>query len=161
MIDEFPQKIFSIALYQPEIPANTGNIIRLAACLTCDLHLIYPLGFNFSDRHLKRAGLDYHDLTTLIHHPDENHFWTFMKAHNMRVIGLSTKAEVSLWNFQAQPRDCYLFGPETRGLSETTRDHTAFNIKVPMNPIARSLNLSNTVAIVGYEAMRQLRLGNH
>jgi len=161
MIDEFPQKIFSIALYQPEIPANTGNIIRLAACLNCDLHLIYPLGFDFSDRHLKRAGLDYHDLTQIIHHHEENDFWQLMQEQTYRVIGLSTKAEQSLWSFEAQRGDCYLFGPETRGLPPEVRSHTNCNIKVPMSSLARSLNLSNTVAIVGYEAMRQFATGNH
>ncbi len=160
MIVEFSKKIFSVALYQPEIPSNTGNIIRLAACLNCDLHLIYPLGFDFSDRHLKRAGLDYHDLTEIIHHACEKDFWDTILLQKNRVIGLSTKASESLWTFQPEPGDCYLFGPETRGLPEDILQKTVRNIRVPMQSIARSLNLSNTVAIVGYEAMRQFCTAN-
>jgi tRNA (cytidine/uridine-2'-O-)-methyltransferase len=155
MIAELPKKIFSIALYQPEIPANTGNIIRLAACLHCKLHLIHPLGFDFSDRHLKRAGLDYHDLIQIIHHACEKDFWDTILLQKGRVIGLSTKASESLWTFKAEPGDYYLFGPETRGLPKDVLQKTSLNIRVPMQATARSLNLSNTAAIVGYEAMRQ------
>lgn len=159
MIAELPKKFLSLALYQPEIPANTGNIIRLSACLKIDLHLIHPLGFDFSDKHLKRAGLDYHDLTNIIHYENEEKFWESMK--DRRVIGLSTKSSQSLWTFTAQEGDCYLFGPESRGLPESTRNRSNLNIKIPMSANARSINLSNSAAVVGYEAMRQLVTGNN
>lgn len=158
MIADFSTNIFSIALYQPEIPANTGNIIRLAACLNAQLHLVHPLGFNFEDRHLKRAGLDYHDLAHITHHENENSFLEYIQTNKIRLIGLSTKSSVPLWSFEAVQKDCYLFGPETRGLPEHIRACTAANLRIPMHPSARSLNLSNSVAIVGYEMLRQLSL---
>jgi tRNA (cytidine/uridine-2'-O-)-methyltransferase len=137
-------------------PANTGNIIRLSACLNIDLHLIHPLGFDFSDKHLKRAGLDYHDLTNITHYQNEEEFWGNMK--NRRVISLSTKATQSLWSFEAREGDCFIFGPESRGLPPHMLEKSTMKIKIPMNPTTRSLNLSNSAAVLGYEAMRQLSI---
>lgn len=146
-----------IALFEPEIPANTGNIIRLCSALPATLDLIYPLGFDFEDKKLRRAGLDYHDLTRLVHHTN---FDTY-RAHlpqGSRIIALSTKGSHSLWDFCFEETDNLLFGPETRGLPEDIRGAADFVIKIPMHPQARSLNLSNSVAVVAYEALRQITL---
>ena len=157
MIDHPTKKTFHIALYEPEIPANTGNIIRLCACLGVELHLIHPLGFNFDDKHLKRAGLDYHDLAKIRHYPD---FHTFMQMHSAkRIFALTTKCKRQYWSIEYAAEDIFLFGPESRGLPEEIRkllnDHL---LTIPMQPAARSLNLSNAVAIIAYEAARQLNI---
>ncbi|MBM4222594.1 MAG: tRNA (cytidine(34)-2'-O)-methyltransferase [Gammaproteobacteria bacterium] len=144
----------SIALFNPEIPGNTGNIIRLCACISAELHIVYPIGFSFDDKHLRRAGLDYHDLANIIHHQDAESFWHFMQGR--RVIGLTTKAETSLWNFSFQKGDVLLFGPETKGLSPDAIEKTNATVRIPMNSVTRSLNLSNSAAVAGYEAIRQI-----
>lgn len=146
-----------IALFEPEIPANTGNIIRLCSALGCSLDLIHPLGFELEDKKLRRAGLDYHDLTQICHHQD---FISYQQSRPKphRVIALSTKGHVGLWECSFQPGDQLLFGPETRGLPDKVRGSADVVIRIPMHPQARSLNLSNSVAIVAYEAWRQLSL---
>lgn len=146
--------MISIALFEPEIPANTGNIIRLCSALDVPLDLIHPLGFDFEDKKLRRAGLDYHDLTRVRHHDS---FQAFTESEQpQRVIALSTKGQSDLWEFEFQVGDCLLFGPETRGLPTEIREGSCAAIRIPMHPQARSLNLSNSVAIVSYEAQRQL-----
>lgn len=146
-----------IALFEPEIPSNTGNIIRLCSAIPSPLDLIYPLGFDFEDKKLRRAGLDYHDLTQVWHHENFSAYRQSLTAGS-RIIALSTKGTASLWDFEFEEGDNLLFGPETRGLSEEIRAQSSVVIKIPMHAAARSLNLSNAVAIVAYEAARQLHM---
>lgn len=140
-----------IALFEPEIPPNTGNIIRLCANAGARLHLIKPLGFELGNKNLKRAGLDYHDLAKVQQHTDFNH----LTKLNQRIIACSTKGTTTYTDIDYQDEDILLFGPETRGLpQEILESYTT--VRIPMAPNNRSLNLSNAVAIVLYEAWRQL-----
>ncbi len=152
------QLMLSIALYQPEIPPNTGNIIRLCANFGIGLHIIEPMAFELSDRKLQRAGLDYHEFADIQRYSD---FATF-KANRPpgRIIGFSTKAQHPLHTFQFQRDDILLFGPETRGLPKAIRDDlpTENLLRIAMQDSSRSLNLSNAVAIAAFEASRQLSL---
>jgi len=151
------QKIMlNIVLYQPEIPPNTGNIIRLCANTGFRLHLIEPLGFDLDDKKLRRAGLDYREFQSLQVHAN----WRDYRAnvHSSTIYALSTKGTVCYSKVQYQQGDTLLFGPETRGLPEQLRidigtDHV---LRLPMQAESRSLNLSNSVSIVAYEAWRQL-----
>jgi len=144
--------MFHIVLYQPEIPPNTGNIVRLCANTNCQLHLIEPLGFTLSDKQFKRAGLDYHHLTAISVY--ENYQQCRAALTNHRWYACSTKANTYYTQPTYQAQDVLLFGPETRGLPEAIRT-TLPAIKIPMQPNARSLNLANAVSIVIYEAWRQ------
>lgn len=142
-----------IALYQPEIPPNTGNIIRLCANTGAKLHLIHPLGFELNDKRMRRAGLDYHEWAEVLHY--EN--WSIFLEANLsrRIFACSTKSIQPYSEIVYQHEDILLFGPETRGLPiEILNNHSG--IRIPMTPNGRSLNLSNAVAIVLYEAWRQL-----
>lgn len=146
-----------VVLYQPEIPPNTGNIIRLCANTGSRLHLIEPLGFDMDDRKLRRAGLDYHEFTSLASHPSLEAYARSEKP--ARVIGLSTRGTVSYHEYRYRPGDALLFGPETRGLPESVREPLCEQdclLRLPMVAGNRSLNLSNAVAVVLYEAWRQL-----
>ena len=151
-----PQGIMlNIVLVEPEIPMNTGNIARTCAVTGCALHLIEPLGFDISDRSLKRAGLDYWHLLEVHVYPDLAAFFAQNRVEEMWC--LSTKAPRS--STEARFHDgCYLFfGKETRGLPEEfLRAHAEACLRIPMRPTLRSLNLSNSVAITVYEALRQL-----
>ena len=147
--------MFNIVLFEPEIPPNTGNIIRLAANTSCTLHLIEPLGFELKEKQLKRAGLDYHDLTNVtIHHNFDDFLSKFPDA---TLYALSTKGKKIYSDVSYKENDFFIFGPETRGLP----DHILYSDKMkglltlPMAKSSRSLNLSNTVSIVVYEAWRQ------
>lgn len=147
--------MFEIVLYQPEIPPNTGNIIRLAANTGCRLHLIEPLGFDLSDSQLRRAGLDYHEYASLQVHAG----WLDCRAAlaGRRFFAFTTKAVNCHAEAKFQAGDVLLFGPETRGLppeilAEFAAEH---RLRLPMQPESRSLNLSNTVAVAVYEAWRQ------
>lgn len=143
-----------IALYQPEIPPNTGNIIRLCANTGASLHIIHPLGFTWDDKRLRRAGLDYHEFSR-IHHYDC--FEDFLKEHrNKRIYACSTKAQTAYHEIHFQQDDVLLFGPETRGLPQDLLEKWTA-IKIPMKQGSRSLNLSNAAAIILYEAWRQLQ----
>ena len=142
-----------IALYQPEIPPNTGNIIRLCANTGAQLHLIHPLGFELEDKRMRRAGLDYHEWTNVIHYRDTEEFIT--TNQHRRIFACSTKAQECYSEVTYQPDDMLLFGPETRGLPASLRE-TYSAIRIPMRPESRSLNLSNAVAIILFEAWRQL-----
>ena len=147
--------MLTVCLYQPEIPPNTGNIIRLCANTGSQLHLIRPLGFSLDEKSVRRSGLDYHDLA----HVKEFESWDhYIGDPQRRIFALSTKGTVSYDSIAYQSEDILLFGPETRGLPEDIRNHNAVTkvIRVPMCPNNRSLNLSNSVAIVLYEAWRQL-----
>lgn len=140
-----------IALYQPEIPPNTGNIIRLCANAGASLHLIHPLGFNLDDKKMRRAGLDYHEFASIAHYEDET---AFLHSHSeKRIFACTTKTNRSYTNEHYQDNDMFLFGPETRGLPDHLRNNP---IRIPMKETSRSLNLSNSVAIILFEAWRQL-----
>lgn len=145
-----------IALYEPEIPPNTGNIIRLCANTGFQLHLIKPLGFAWDDKRLRRAGLDYHEFANVRLHDG---FDAFLQAiSGQRLFALSTKGKIRYSDIHYKDNDCLLFGPETRGLPQSVREHHAVTdlLTIPMAANSRSLNLSNSAAIVAYEAWRQI-----
>ncbi len=148
--------MFHIALYEPRIAPNTGNIIRLAANNGCRLHLIEPLGFELEDKQLRRAGLDYHDLANVAVHPDYDELLSSLPGH--RVFACTTKASTRYDRVIFKEGDILLFGSETSGLPESIHQNlsTEQKIRIPMQSESRSLNLSNAVAIVSYEACRQL-----
>lgn len=150
--------MLNIALFHPEIPPNTGNIIRLCANSGAQLHLIHPLGFALDDKRMRRAGLDYHEWTDIIHYPDEQTF--VERIGPRRVFACSTKAQANYTDVVYQEDDVLLFGPETRGLPSSMLD-TYPSIRIPMLPTSRSLNLSNAVAIILFEAWRQLGFSFH
>ena len=145
--------MIQIALYQPEIPQNTGNIIRLCANTGAKLHLIHPMGFTWEDKKLRRAGLDYHEFAAIEHYSS----WeVFLKAHqSSRIFACETHATQGYHEVKYQDLDILLFGPETRGLPLEIAD-AHHPIRIPMKAQSRSLNLSNAVAIVAFEAWRQL-----
>ena len=147
--------MFHVALYQPEIPPNTGNIIRLCANTGSTLHLIHPLGFQMEDRLLRRAGLDYHELTSVQQHSSLKELLT--KFGESRLFACSTRGQQGYAEIYYQPGDLLLFGPETRGLPQKLLEQMPPDriLRVPMRAGNRSLNLSNAVAIVLYEAWRQ------
>jgi tRNA (cytidine/uridine-2'-O-)-methyltransferase len=148
--------MFHIILYQPEIPPNTGNIIRLCANTGASLHLIEPLGFKLDDVRLKRAGLDYHEWADVKIHPNLEEGLALINPN--RLFACSTKGSQIYSSVLFQENDAFLFGPETRGLPNSIlQECTADNIlKIPMQPNNRSLNLSNAVSVILYEAWRQL-----
>ncbi|BDM65951.1 tRNA (cytidine(34)-2'-O)-methyltransferase [Shewanella sp. NFH-SH190041] len=148
--------MFHIALYEPEIAPNTGNIMRLCANNGCQLHLIEPLGFDLEEKKLRRAGLDYRDMAHVTRHKDFAAFLTAMQGK--RIMACTTKGSRPHSELQYQADDVLLFGPETRGLPMDIINATPTEqrLKIPMVPDSRSLNLSNAVAIISYEAWRQL-----
>jgi tRNA (cytidine/uridine-2'-O-)-methyltransferase len=150
--------LVAIVLVHPEIPPNTGNVIRLAANAGADLHLVEPLGFRLDDRELRRAGLDYHEYTRLSVHRD----WRACRAaldtpRARRWHALTTQGTRSLYDCKLQPDDVLVFGCETSGLPAPILDEfdPAARLRIPMLPARRSINLSNAVAIAVYEAWRQ------
>lgn len=144
--------MFHIVLYQPEIPPNTGNIVRLCANANCQLHLIEPLGFTLSDKQFKRAGLDYHHLTRINVYQNYEQCRHRLSAH--RWFACSTKGVVDYHQIAYQPQDVFLFGSETQGLPAIIREALS-SIKIPMQSNTRSLNLANAASIMIYEAWRQ------
>lgn len=148
--------MFHLALYEPCIAPNTGNIIRLIANNGCQLHLIEPLGFDFREKSLKRAGLDYHDLARVTRYKD---YASFLQAHQgRRMLACTTKGCSAHDKVSYQKEDMLLFGSETSGLPSAILESFApeNRIRIPMLPSVRSMNLANAVAIVSYEAWRQL-----
>ena len=147
--------MFEIVLVEPEIPPNTGNVIRLAANTGCRLHLVKPLGFDLSDKQLRRAGLDYHEYAELIVH--ENWPALLQALAGRRRYAFTTKAARNYAEIAFQPGDVLVFGPETRGLSPTLLADFAEEdrLRLPMLPGQRSLNLSNAVAVTVFEAWRR------
>lgn len=148
--------MFHIILHEPEIPPNTGNSIRLCANVGACLHLIRPLGFDLSSARLRRAGMDYAEIADLrIHDRLED---CLEQLGTARLYALSTRGTVRHDQPRYQPGDAFLFGPESRGLPDAilSRIDPGHRIRLPMRPGCRSVNLSNTVAIVAYEAWRQL-----
>ena len=147
--------MFHLVLFEPEIPPNTGNIIRLCANTGCQLHLIEPLGFDLDDAKLKRAGLDYHEFAAVRTYNSLAVF--LLSAQPSRLFGLSTHGTRSLYECEFKPGDAFVFGPETRGLPKDVRESLGVEhvLRIPLLPQNRSLNLSNAAAIVVYEAWRQ------
>lgn len=151
--------VFHVVLYQPEIPPNTGNIIRLCANTGAELHLIHPLGFDLNDRDLRRAGLDYAEYSRLREHASLAEFRR--EVQPSRLLAASTRGTRSYAEVRYRPGDALLFGPETRGLpASVLADLPAEDIlRIPMQAVSRSLNLSNAVAVILYEALRQNGFG--
>ncbi len=147
--------VFHVLLYQPEIPPNTGNVIRLCANTGARLHLIEPLGFDIDDRQLKRAGLDYHEYARMQVHPDLD--TALARIAPARLFALTTRASVRYDSVCFADGDAFLFGPETRGLPQELLDALpdGRRLRLPMRPDNRSLNLSNSVAVTVFEAWRQ------
>lgn len=147
--------MFHVLLYEPEIPPNTGNIIRLCANMGATLHLIKPLGFDLDDTKLRRAGLDYREWATMQTH--ESLSACLATLHPQRLFAMTTKGERCYADTHFQAGDAFLFGPESRGLPASVRESVPaeHRLYVPMVSESRSLNLSNTVALVLYEAWRQ------
>jgi tRNA (cytidine/uridine-2'-O-)-methyltransferase len=149
--------MFNIVLVEPEIPPNTGNVIRLAANTGCALHLIEPLGFKLEDTQLRRAGLDYHEYARVQVHANWAAFLGAIQPASERLFALTTKGSAPFANTRFESGDTFVFGSETRGLSDELRESFAptQRIRLPMREGQRSLNLSNSVAVVVFEAWRQ------
>jgi tRNA (cytidine/uridine-2'-O-)-methyltransferase len=147
--------MFHVALYEPEIPPNTGNIIRLCANSGSTLHLIHPLGFQLDDKSLRRAGMDYRQLAGVQEHPSFGDF--IQQQQPTRLFACSTRGSRTYADVNFLPGDTLLFGPETRGLPQSLLDELPpeQRLTIPMYPDNRSLNLSNAVAVILYEAWRQ------
>ena len=148
--------MINIVLFEPEIPPNTGNIIRLSANTGSHLHLIKPLGFDLDDKKMRRAGLDYHEFAGISQYEGWQDFMR-VQGEN-RLLGISTKATMRYSEYRFEEGDFLIFGPETRGLPNKIRQQLdpANLLRIPMLPDSRSLNLSNAAAVVVYEAWRQL-----
>jgi tRNA (cytidine/uridine-2'-O-)-methyltransferase len=151
--------MFHVILFNPEIPANTGNIIRLCANTRTSLHLIHPLGFELDDARLRRAGLDYHEYARVQEHPDMDDF--LRQVAPPRLFACSTRGSTIYSGVGYLPGDAFLFGPETRGLpaEQLGTLPPEQRLHIPMAPGCRSLNLSNAVAVIVYEAWRQHGFG--
>ncbi len=149
--------MFHIVLVEPEIPPNTGNVIRLAANTGCSLHLVEPLGFSLDDKHLRRAGLDYHEYAPLQRHASWADLLRDLKPQPQRMFALTTRGTRNPYQVAFQPGDWLVFGSETRGLPPGVRDGFAPQqcLRLPMREGQRSLNLSNAVAVTVFEAWRQ------
>lgn len=148
--------MLNIVLFEPEIPPNTGNIIRLCANTGFKLHIIEPMGFAWNDKRLRRAGLDYHEFAAVTRHASYDAFLEAQKPE--RLFALTTKGTPAHSAVSYKQGDYLLFGPETRGLPATILDSLPAQqkIRIPMMPDSRSMNLSNAVSVVVYEAWRQL-----
>ncbi|MEU7991608.1 tRNA (cytidine(34)-2'-O)-methyltransferase [Rothia amarae] len=147
--------MFKILFYTPEIPGNTGNAIRLAAITGAELHLVKPLGFNFEDAHLRRAGLDYHDLAVMTVHETLEDAWAALLP--ARVFAFTTTAEKNFADVKYREGDVLMFGPESVGLPVEVQqtEQITERVKIPMLEGRRSLNLANSASIAVYEAWRQ------
>jgi len=149
--------MFNIVLVQPEIPPNTGNVIRLAANTGCALHLVEPLGFSMEDKLLQRAGLDYHEYASVQRHASWDDFLASQQPRAERMFAFTTRGESRLADMSWQAGDWLVFGSETAGLSDAVRAQFASErcVRLPLRPGQRSLNLSNAVAVAVFEAWRQ------
>ena len=149
--------MFHIVLVEPEIPPNTGNVIRLCANTGCQLHLVEPLGFSMDDKLLRRAGLDYHEYAEVRRHASWDALVSTMHPNPQRMFAMTTRGSRSVYDLRFQPGDWLVFGCETRGLPPALRDSfpPEQRLRLPMRPDQRSPNLSNAVAVVTYEAWRQ------
>lgn len=148
--------MFHLILYEPEIPPNTGNIIRLCANTGSTLHLIQPLGFDLSEKSLRRAGMDYSELANVHEYASLDE--CLEKVDINRIFAISTKGKQNYASLYYQPNDAFVFGPETRGLPNEVleADNVECTLRIAMRPQSRSLNLSNAAAVIVYEAWRQL-----
>lgn len=149
--------MFHIVLVSPEIPPNTGNVIRLAANTGCTLHLVEPLGFSMDDKHMRRAGLDYHEYATLKRHADWPSFLSTENPQRDRLFTLTTRGTRNPYEVAFQPGDWLVFGSETKGIPDSVRADfpPPQCLRLPMRAGQRSLNLSNAVAVTVFEAWRQ------
>ena len=149
--------MFHIVLVEPEIPPNTGNVIRLAANTGCQLHLVEPLGFDIDDKHLRRAGLDYHEYAKMHRHVHWQAFLNKARPDPARMFALTTRGSTSPYDTAFAAGDWLVFGSETKGLSDAVRERfqPANCLRLPMLAGQRSLNLSNAVAVTVFEAWRQ------
>ena len=149
--------MFHIVLVEPEIPPNTGNVIRLCANTGCTLHLVEPLGFSLDDRQLRRAGLDYHEYAPLQTHASWDALIQSLQPRPERTFAFTTRGSRLIGSVAFEPGDCFVFGAETRGLSDAVREQFApeQRLRLPMREGQRSLNLSNSVAVAVFEAWRQ------
>lgn len=150
--------MFHVIFYEPRIPPNTGNAIRMVAATGCTLHLVEPLGFDLSDAKLRRAGLDYHDLARVVVHPDLDATLRHVAEHGSgRLHAFTGRASTTFGEIAYQPGDALLLGPEPDGLPEHVLDdpRVTTRLRIPMLPGIRSLNLSNAAAVAVYEAWRQ------
>ncbi|WP_158905202.1 tRNA (uridine(34)/cytosine(34)/5-carboxymethylaminomethyluridine(34)-2'-O)-methyltransferase TrmL [Burkholderia sp. L27(2015)] len=149
--------MFNVVLVEPEIPPNTGNVIRLCANTGARLHLIEPLGFPLDDAKLRRAGLDYHEYAAMIVHSNWTAFLDTEKPDRQRMFAFTTRGASGFYEQKFEPGDWFIFGAETRGLAAEVLDEFdgTRRVRLPMRPENRSLNLSNTVAVVVFEAWRQ------
>ncbi|WP_458109089.1 tRNA (cytidine(34)-2'-O)-methyltransferase [Arthrobacter sp. R3-55] len=147
--------MFRILFHTPEIPGNTGNAIRLAAITGAELHLVEPLGFDFSDAKLRRAGLDYHDLAVVTVHKDIDAAWAALQPE--RVFAYTSDGETSYTDISYRQGDVLMFGPESVGLPDWLKQdpHVTARVRLPMKPSLRSLNLANAASIAVFEAWRQ------
>ena len=154
--------MFNIVLVEPEIPPNTGNVIRLAANTGCRLHLIEPLGFSMDDKQMRRAGLDYHEYAPVTRHANWSAFLLAQTRDPARVFAMTTRGSRNLYDVAFQSGDWLVFGSETKGLAPELRDSfdAAQRLRLPMQPDQRSLNLSNAVAVTVFEAWRQNGFGS-
>ena len=155
--------MFHIVLVEPEIPPNTGNVIRLSANTGCHLHLVEPLGFSMEDKHMRRAGLDYHEFATLKRHANWHAFLQSEQPAPDRMFALTTRGTRSPYEVAFQAGDWLVFGSETKGISDEVRASfpPAQGLKLPMLAGQRSLNLSNAVAVTVFEAWRQTGFATH
>ncbi len=149
--------MFHIVLVAPEIPPNTGNVIRLSANTGCQLHLVEPLGFAMDDKHLRRAGLDYHEYAKVLRHASWEALLKSQSPPPDRMFALTTRGSRPAFELRFQPGDWLVFGSETSGLPAELRERfpEAQRLRLPMRPDQRSLNLSNAVAVTVFEAWRQ------
>lgn len=145
-----------IALYEPDIPQNTGNIFRLGACLGVDVDIIEPTGFIFDDKKFKRSAMDYIDHLNYKRHLDWNHFLKWVKVNQFRLILMTTKSNKSYYDFKFQPSDILLFGRESAGVPNDIHNVVDHRLTIPMKNEVRSINLSSSVALVIGEGLRQI-----
>ena len=151
------KRMFNIVLVAPEIPPNTGNVIRLAANTGCRLHLIEPLGFSMEDKQMRRAGLDYHEYARVLRHANWQDFLAQEKPDSLRLFAMTTRGARSVYEVAFESGDWLVFGSETKGLDADLRESFAISqrLLLPMLAGQRSLNLSNAVAVTVFEAWRQ------
>jgi tRNA (cytidine/uridine-2'-O-)-methyltransferase len=146
-----------IALYEPDIPQNTGTILRLCACFGIEAHIIEPAGFDASDRAFRRAGMDYLDQVRLVRHAAWRAFEAWRRTEQLRLVLFTTKGAASYLDHRFQPNEVLIFGRETAGVPEAVHEAADARLLIPMQPGLRALNVAMTVAMAAGEAMRQLR----
>ncbi len=155
-----PRSSFSIALYEPDIPQNTGTILRLCACLGIGAHLIEPAGFPITDRAFRRAGMDYLDRVTIMRHPSWGAFEQWRRSEGQRLVLFTTRASIGYLDHDYSDRDILLFGRESAGVPATVADAADARLLIPMREGLRSLNIAMALAMAAGEAIRQTRGGN-